>query len=142
MDFAAASIGVDVRTYFNSGVLLFDMAQPDTVVLLEEAIRLGEHELHRLFFLDQCALNIAFLGRMSPLPAEFNFFLNRTHPGRENARLLHFVASPKPWDISYEGEFRQYWVRYAEVTRLLMKAADYRHVATVANGGHRTAAAA
>ncbi|HEY5070746.1 MAG TPA: glycosyltransferase family 8 protein [Caulobacteraceae bacterium] len=139
--FAAERNSIDPDAYFNSGVLLMDIAHDDIIERLDQAIHLSEHEPGRLFFLDQCALNIAFQERVRRLPPEFNFFVRPYRPVIEDiaaAKLLHFVAAPKPWDISYMRETRELWSRNAQVVKLLLKPSDYRQIVRAANGGKPT----
>lgn len=144
LHFVADRISIDRDDYFNSGVLLFDISRRQTLEHVDQAIHLSEHEPHRLFFLDQCALNIAFENKVCHLPPSFNYFIRPFRGAAENvgsAKLLHFVSAPKPWDIAYEREGREWWSRHAEIVRLLLNPADFRQVVVAANGGQAQAPA-
>jgi len=123
--------------YFNSGVLGFDFSFNGIGALLDHAIKICEHEPTRLFFHDQCALNIAFAGKVKYLPRECNYFL-RSHRANNgdfsSALLLHFLDQPKPWDVAYEHqEYRFIWSRYAGTVRALLSSANYNVIVRAAN---------
>ncbi len=134
---AADRNGIARGDYFNSGVLIFDTGHDQFESRLSEAIRLCEQEPERLYFLDQCALNIAFVDAAQRLPRDFNVFLrpDRAETVEVGAgKLLHFVGGPKPWDVSYSREYRDHWRRYAEVVKLLLSPSDYTCIVRAANG--------
>ncbi len=120
---AAAKNGLDLHSYVNSGVMVFDMSNKNTRKCLDRAIRIAEEEPSLLHFLDQDALNIAFAGRISFLNRANNSYIwpiGERNPDLTEARLLHFVGFPKPWDVSYDKEFRELWTPYAKLVRLLI----------------------
>lgn len=123
--------------YFNSGVLGFDFSFNGVGALLDHAIRICEHEPTRLVFHDQCALNIAFAGKVKYLPIEYNYFLrsHRVNNGDfSSALLLHFLDQPKPWDVAYgRQEYRFVWSRYAGTVRALLPAVNYNVIVQAAN---------
>lgn len=110
---AARKLGLDVATYFNSGVLLFNLRSKKLPELLDSAIEIAVKEPEKLTFLDQCALNIAFAGQMSPLEARHNFYVR---PGDEvdpsvKPVVRHFLTRWKPWDPTYPSKNSQPWLR-------------------------------
>lgn len=133
---AAARNDLDPTRYFNSGVLSFDLCNPAIDDHLAQAIHLAEHEQGRLVFHDQCALNIAFEGSVRYLEAEFNHFLRpqRADNGDlSQARLIHFLDRPKPWDVCYDRDYRVHWERQAEFVRALLTPGEYNQLAAAAN---------
>jgi len=109
---AAARNDLDPRSYFNSGVLLFKFDDPELPAYIEEAIRVSEQEQERLVFQDQCALNIAFRGRVANLPRRYNFFLRPSRERNgfiEDGVILHFLDKPKPWDVVFDRSYREEW---------------------------------
>jgi lipopolysaccharide biosynthesis glycosyltransferase len=115
---AAARNNLDPHAYFNSGVILFKFDDPGLRRVLDESIRISEVEPERLVFHDQCALNIAFAGRVADLPERFNFFLrpSRERNGHiEDGVILHFLDKPKPWDIVFDRTYREEWRVWALV---------------------------
>jgi lipopolysaccharide biosynthesis glycosyltransferase len=115
---AAVKLNLDPATYFNSGVLLFDLEHPDLPSLLERTIDISLHEHERLTFVDQCALNLAFEGRAVMLPPEFNRYL-RQHEHvtaeMEEPVVWHFLARPKPWDPMYRSINAMRWISELKV---------------------------
>jgi lipopolysaccharide biosynthesis glycosyltransferase len=117
-------------------VLVFNFLAPDVIDHIEEALRISETEPERLVFHDQCALNLAFAGKVNFLESRFNFFLRPHRPDNgdfSEAILLHFLDKPKPWDISYSREYRAIWIRYAELVRVLLSHKNYNTIVSAAN---------
>ena len=110
-------------TYFNSGVLCFDLTHPDIVSCLDRAIAAALDEDVKLVFQDQCALNLGFDGRVQTLSENFNFFVTPKMPADSEipakAIILHYLDRPKPWDSLYRQEASE-WFRWYEFTSLLM----------------------
>jgi lipopolysaccharide biosynthesis glycosyltransferase len=107
---AARKLGFDRETYFNSGVLLFDMHHRDLPDALGESIAIATEQPEILTFLDQCALNLAFHGRVAPLPDRLNFYVRPKDElnGPEPA-VWHFLTHWKPWDPQYASENCRVW---------------------------------
>jgi lipopolysaccharide biosynthesis glycosyltransferase len=128
--------GLNPGQYFNSGVLVFDFTRPEILNNLDHAIALSEREPERLMFHDQCALNIAFAGKVLYLAPEYNYFLRpqRLDNGDfSSAILLHFLERPKPWDLSYSREYRALWLPHAAMVRALLEPADFNAMVAAAN---------
>jgi len=101
---AARKLGVDPTRYFNSGVLLFDLHHPDLTSALQETVQFALTQKHLLTFLDQCALNVAFSGKVTELPSRFNSFVRQSTGSLEgDAVVTHFLERPKPWDPLYRS---------------------------------------
>ncbi len=109
---AAERLGVDPETYFNSGVMLFDLDHPDLGGRLDHAIDFAVSRPHLLTFLDQCALNGAFYGGVSFLPEDFNYFVRPAGPLPRfvvEPLIWHFLEAPKPWDPLYATHNGDRW---------------------------------
>jgi lipopolysaccharide biosynthesis glycosyltransferase len=133
---AAVRGGIDASGYFNSGVLVFNLSGKLIGQYIDRAIHLSEQEPEKLTFHDQCALNIAFAGRVTFLKPQFNFFLRPHRPNNgdhSTAVLVHFLDKPKPWDTSYSREYREIWLRHARTVRMLLSSDDYNQVVAAAN---------
>jgi lipopolysaccharide biosynthesis glycosyltransferase len=103
---AAEQLGIGVESYFNSGVLLFDLGHHALPGALSAAITFAERYPELLTFVDQCALNVGFAGLRAPLSNECNYFtraadteIDQTH----RPIVRHYLQSPKPWDPGYES---------------------------------------
>lgn len=127
---AARRLGVPEDSYFNSGVLLFDLDHPDLADRLARSLDFAAHKPELLSFVDQCALNIGFLGGTGWLPPEANYFLREQDQWTldREPTVLHFLANPKPWDPSYRSDHANRWVREFEMLGQIIDAADLRAV--------------
>lgn len=108
--------GTDLRTrnafsmaepYFNSGVMLIDMAQYrgiDFAALLRESLPQLEIDM---FYYDQDIINFAFKGRILELGYRWN--LQNPEPAHEilDPHILHYSANPKPWFIWSRVAFKR-----------------------------------
>ena len=134
---AAQRHGIKPGTYFNSGVLQFAAARPETAARLDRAIALSETEPERLMFVDQCALNIAFAGHAAPLETRFNHFMAPWLPMAQNQRdatFLHYVAKPKPWEAAYSREdLRAPWLSALTLLRAVLPPDAYKAAVAAAN---------
>lgn len=107
----------DHRQYFNSGVLVLDLARIREEDAETRLLRVIEEHNELLEHPDQDALNIVFHGRIAPLPIEWNyhFQFELAKSGLEAAaqetdfsavydiyanrswKLFHMIGSKKPW---------------------------------------------
>lgn len=108
--------GTDLRTrnafsmaepYFNSGVMLIDMAQyrgVDFATVLRESLPQSEIDM---FYYDQDIINFAFKGRILELGYRWN--LQNPEPAHEilDPHILHYSANPKPWFIWSRVAFKR-----------------------------------
>lgn len=98
-----ARLGLAAPHYFNSGVLLVDLARWRErgvgARALDAAARIGD----RLILHDQDALNLALEGDWTPLPPHWNHAA--ASAVRAEGTVLHFMGAPKPWDLDYAGPF-------------------------------------
>lgn len=108
--------GKDLRTrnafsmaepYFNSGVMLIDMAQyrgVDFARLLKESLPQAEIDM---FYYDQDTINFCFKGRILELDYRWN--LQNPEPAHEilDPHILHYSADPKPWFIWSRVAFKR-----------------------------------
>lgn len=103
--------------YFNSGVLRFDFRHSETEACLDEAIRVAIDTDVKLFFHDQCALNIGFDGRAGQLSAMFNYFITPDKTFSDESTesvILHYLDRPKPWDSLYRRNADE-WFRWSRI---------------------------
>ena len=109
-------------TYFNSGVLRFDLEHPALPELLDRAIAAAIDPDVNLIFQDQCALNIAFDMNMGQLPDRYNYFNPPSVSGdgisASDAVIVHFLDRPKPWDSLYRRRAREWFEWYDLVETL------------------------
>jgi len=110
---AARKIGVPVEAYFNSGVLLLDFAHAATLPCLRRSLEVAATMPDKLSHLDQCALNLAFLGQTTFLPDRCNMFVRANESPSElwqDASIVHYLFRPKPWDTAYPTANNARWI--------------------------------
>ncbi|WP_350316802.1 glycosyl transferase [Pectobacterium aroidearum] len=107
--------GIPNHRYFNSGVMMLDFHHPATLPTIEAAIAYSEDTSNFLIFQDQCALNKAIRGLYLALDSKYNCHMPPGKPMSamyENATIVHFVSTPKPWHIAYFGQGTTLWSRF------------------------------
>jgi lipopolysaccharide biosynthesis glycosyltransferase len=87
--------------YFNSGVLLLNLPQWRALGIEAEWRKIANQYPNDLMAIDQTLLNAVCKGRFAHLPPNFN---NAWCPGDmmpvdAQQSIIHFVGSPKPWDV-------------------------------------------
>ncbi len=110
---AARKLGVPVEGYFNSGVLLLDFAHAATLPCLRRSLEVAATMPEKLSHLDQCALNLAFLGQTAFLPDGCNMFVRaKDTPSADmhDASIVHYLFRPKPWDTAYPTANNARWI--------------------------------
>jgi lipopolysaccharide biosynthesis glycosyltransferase len=118
-----AALGLDLdRTYFNCGVLVFNLARWRTEALTARCLAVADEHGDQLLSADQTVLNIVFGESVGAFGSEFNTFLWPSTapvlPGEAQGRIWHFVGAPKPWDYfgSYANRNAGLWRRWASQT--------------------------
>lgn len=109
---ACARLGLTKGEYFNSGILLLDLAHPALESALDRSVEVAIHKQHLLTMVDQCALNVGFQKLAASLPAEFNFFVrdgDRIELSALRPVVTHYTAHPKPWDPCYQSHHCLRW---------------------------------
>ena len=87
--------------YFNSGILLMDLNKWRSEKSKEKCLEIARKYPKELFSHDQSLLNIIFANNFARLPDKFNcpWLSFSTRPITAEKMIIHFVGSPKPWDI-------------------------------------------
>ena len=85
---------------FNSGVLLMNLKVWRQNDIKNQCLAFGRSYPNKLKSADQTILNGLFAGNFAFLPNEFNlpWYAHSDRP-RSKKAILHFVGSPKPWDL-------------------------------------------
>lgn len=116
----------NIQNYFNSGVLLLNMQHEQIAYFINNAIK-NISSYNNLIMHDQCALNIAFDGNYKELDDKYNFYL---FPWAEvpikNAKILHLLDSPKPWDSIYRYNIKitEQWFKIKNILETLIYTND------------------
>ena len=104
----------DIKNYFNSGVLLFniDRFANEVSQRMSDARRIMREISGVSDYLDQDALNLAFVNRWRALPARFNYMSIDSEPLNDGmGAILHATGSRKPWML---GSHHRYSPQYAQ----------------------------
>lgn len=101
---------------FNSGVLLFDVKAWNKQGMEQKCDALSKAYGHHFFSADQTLLNAVSAGNFAQLPERFN---RRWSPldaviEEPDNSIIHFVGSPKPWDLFGKKVHKAYplWAAY------------------------------
>jgi lipopolysaccharide biosynthesis glycosyltransferase len=98
-------------SYFNSGVLLMNLAEWRKHRISQRVIDLIRKETVELRLIDQDALNIILHGKWLKLDPKWNY--TDSHWVKMpliNPAIIHFTGPRKPWneDVTYKDEYEKY----------------------------------
>jgi lipopolysaccharide biosynthesis glycosyltransferase len=88
--------------HFNSGILLIDLDRWRQENFTERCLTFLDTYKERIVSHDQTVLNFFFSTKHCPLPVNYNIPISASGPSLADEMpegILHFVASPKPWDF-------------------------------------------
>lgn len=108
-------LGEPTRPYFNSGLLLIDVATYRAQDVLEKAVAFAAHHGADNLENDQSALNAAAAGEWVELSPLWNWqfsFATRYFGWLEDAFVYHFIGPAKPWSAfagQLPGELRRHF---------------------------------
>jgi hypothetical protein len=100
-------LGLPTTPYFNSGVMLIDVAGFNGEELLERCLDFGRGHAGRMIGHDQNLLNCVLQGDWAELGPRWNWqytWASRLYEAMEDANVVHFIGPRKPWR-SNVGEF-------------------------------------
>jgi lipopolysaccharide biosynthesis glycosyltransferase len=117
-DFFIKKLGLSpTLACFNSGVLLFNLKEWRLKDLKKRCLELATRFPNDLLSADQSVLNAIFAGNFSKLPIAYNceWLIRDNRPTVADKMIIHFVGSPKPWDIFGSFLHRGYkaWYQYS-----------------------------
>ena len=122
-------LGLDVdRSYFNAGVLLFDLTKSRAIISYGKAREIIGDLGKNLAFLEQDIINVVFDNKIESIDIKYNNFyvLNFKYNkisrlfNHEDKKMLdetfifHFVV--KPWVNSYTGCCEEIWYKYLKIS--------------------------
>jgi hypothetical protein len=93
-------LGLGPASYFNSGLMLIDVAAYNGQEVLERCLALAAARPDRLVGLDQELLNAVLHGDWAELSPVWNWQYTRASmlfEALESAHLVHFIGGKKPW---------------------------------------------
>lgn len=87
--------------YFNAGVIYFNLKRWRQLNTEAQWKSLSEKYPNELISHDQTLLNAICKSRFKHLPVHFNspWYAGRKKPMNADFAIIHFVGSPKPWDL-------------------------------------------
>lgn len=126
------------RDYFNSGVLLIDLARCRAEVKPEEIFSYVSEHAEELLLPDQDILNALYSSRILELDdalwnydaRNFKNYLMRSNGAAdmewviENTAVLHFCGRAKPWKPHYRHRFGMLYLHYEQLTRRALPELD------------------
>ena len=126
------------RDYFNSGVLLIDLARCRAEVNPEEIFSYVSEHAEELLLPDQDILNALYSSRILELDdalwnydaRNFKNYLMRSNGDAdmewviENTAVLHFCGRAKPWKPHYRHRFGMLYLHYEQLTRRALPELD------------------
>ena len=123
-------LGVD-HDYYNSGVLLMDLARARTAIRSEQLFAYTADHARELVLPDQDLLNALYGDEVLPIPEElwnydarnYNNYLLRSGGEQDtdwvmaHTAILHFCGKAKPWKPRYPYRFGILYQHYAQLAR-------------------------
>lgn len=127
-------LGTEGLRYFNSGVLLIDLARCRSEVEPEEIFAYVERHASELLLPDQDVLNALYGSRILPLDdflwnydaRNYADYLVRSHGEAdikwvmEHTAILHFCGREKPWKKHYRHRFGVLYRHYMHLADLIL----------------------
>jgi lipopolysaccharide biosynthesis glycosyltransferase len=101
-EFIIREIGISPESeYFNSGVMLMNLQKWRSEELKEKCLDVARKYPTEIRSHDQTLLNAIFANNYARLPQKYNcaWLGYIPKPVVANDMILHYVGSPKPWDI-------------------------------------------
>lgn len=102
-------------SYFNSGVMLFNLALFRKEIKLEDIMALIEEKREALRYFDQDVLNCLLKNHIKLCSQEYNtqtysFDQYSLSDIKDTAVVIHYTGLPKPWSPEYNGTLDYlYW---------------------------------
>lgn len=87
--------------YFNAGIIYFNLKRWRELNIETQWKSLSDKYPNELVSHDQTLLNAICKSQFKHLPAQFNspWYAGRKKPINADVAIIHFVGSPKPWDL-------------------------------------------
>ena len=122
--------------YFNSGMMLINLAKWKESGLQKKVIDFIEHNPDAIWFPDQCGLNSIINGKWKKVPLRFNqqssifsegfdekfdcFSREELQEARTKPVIIHYTSGSKPWHFKNRHPYKSYYWKYLKMT-------PYRH---------------
>jgi lipopolysaccharide biosynthesis glycosyltransferase len=118
--------------YFNSGMMLINLAKWKESGLQKKVIDFIEHNPDAIWFPDQCGLNSIINGKWKQVPLKFNqqssifsegfdekfdcFSKQELQEARTKPVIIHYTSGSKPWHFSNKHPYKSYYWKYLKMT--------------------------
>lgn len=105
-------------TYFNSGIILFDLAQIRKSWTKEKVFKVIDSISDKIVWHDQDILNVMFEDDKCVCDRKWNYQVkhNSKEIDCEEPAIIHFVGIIKPWNIRYSHPLKwKFWKYYSKV---------------------------
>lgn len=118
--------------YFNSGMMLINLAKWKETELQQKVIDFIEHNPESIWFPDQCGLNSVINGRWKKVPLKYNqqssifsegfddrfdcFSREELHEARTSPVIIHYTSGSKPWHFSNRHPYKSLYWKYLKMT--------------------------
>lgn len=91
----------DETAYFNSGVVLINISRWQKSGFEDYCLNINTNVSDKFLAADQTILNLFFRGDFKKLPEEYNnpYYPKSDSKKIQRAGIVHFLGSPKPWDL-------------------------------------------
>jgi lipopolysaccharide biosynthesis glycosyltransferase len=122
--------------YFNSGMMLINLAKWQESGLQKKVIDFIEHNPDAIWFPDQCGLNSVINGQWKKVPLKFNqqssifsegfdekfdcFGREELQEARTKPIIIHYTSGSKPWHYRNRHPYKSFYWKYLKMT-------PYRH---------------
>ena len=120
IDFSAEPMQqrLGVKRYINAGVLLIDLQQWREKNYSRLCIGYARTQQDKIVFADQCVLNSVLQEDMHILPKKWNTFIlpDERSGSIEEAAIIHFITSDKPWQSWYENPAAEIYWRFLHLS--------------------------
>jgi len=119
--------------YFNSGMMLINLALWKKSGLQRKVIDFIEHNPQSIWFPDQCGLNSVINGKWKKAPLKYNQQSSIFSPGFEekfncfskaeldeaktNPIIIHYTSGSKPWHSKNTHPYKYLYWKYLKMTR-------------------------
>ncbi|NTV92633.1 MAG: glycosyltransferase family 8 protein [Chlorobiaceae bacterium] len=118
--------------YFNSGMMLVNLAKWKSTGLQKKVIDFIEHNPDAIWFPDQCGLNSVINGRWKKVPLKYNqqssifsddfdrkfdcFSPEELNEAKKNPVIIHYTGGSKPWHFKNRHPYKQLYWKYLKMT--------------------------
>ena len=121
----------NAKGYFNTGVLLMNVALMRERVQIDEIFQFIEENKYKLILPDQDILNALYWDLIMPVDeyiynydARYYDFA-RLYPAlkydldwiKKNTKFIHFCGKDKPWQEDYTGKLKMFYTFYEEMVK-------------------------